>query len=152
MFDVGFAEIFLLALIGLLVLGPERLPGVARTVGGFVRKARMSWVSLRNTIESELAEADISAPIKKTSEELKQIGRELAEADLSTPIKKTSEELKQIGKKLTEAPAFKSEIPGTDHLKTDNENSETAGPDPVSAEDLKLEPLPEPDSKNPENV
>ena len=96
MFDVGFAEIFLLALIGLLVLGPERLPGVARTLGGFVRKARMSWVSLRNTIESELAEAD-----------------------LSKPIKKTSEELKQIGKKLTETPAFKSETQKTDHLKAD---------------------------------
>lgn len=80
MFDIGFAEIFLLALIGLLVLGPERLPAVARTVGGFVRKARMSWVSLRNTIESELAEADLAAPIKQTSEELKQIGRELSDA------------------------------------------------------------------------
>jgi sec-independent protein translocase protein TatB len=79
MFDVGFAEIFLLALIGLLVLGPERLPGVARTVGGFVRKARASWISLRNTIESELAEADISAPIKKTSEELRQIGKDLTD-------------------------------------------------------------------------
>ena len=64
MFDVGFAELFLLALIGLMVLGPERLPGVARTLGEFVRKARASWVSLRNTIETELAEADIAAPIK----------------------------------------------------------------------------------------
>jgi sec-independent protein translocase protein TatB len=79
MFDVGFAEIFLLALIGLLVLGPERLPGVARTVGGFVRKAKTSWISLRRTIEAELAEADISAPIKQTSEELKQIGKDLAD-------------------------------------------------------------------------
>jgi sec-independent protein translocase protein TatB len=79
MFDVGFAEIFLLALIGLLVLGPERLPGVARTVGGYVRKARSSWISLRNTIESELAEADLSAPIKQTSEELKKIGKDLAD-------------------------------------------------------------------------
>ena len=79
MFDVGFAEIFLLALIGLLVLGPERLPGVARTVGGFVRKARTSWISLRNTIESELAEADLSAPIKKASEEFKQIGKDLTD-------------------------------------------------------------------------
>ena len=79
MFDVGFAELFLLALIGLLVLGPERLPGVARTLGGFVRKARASWISLRNTIQSELNEADISAPIKKTSEELKQIGKNLAD-------------------------------------------------------------------------
>jgi len=79
MFDVGFAELFLLALIGLLVLGPERLPGAARTIGGYVRKARSSWISLRNTIESELAEADISSPIKQTSEELKKIGRDLAD-------------------------------------------------------------------------
>lgn len=80
MFDVGFAEIFLLSLIGLLVLGPERLPGVARTIGGFVRKARASWTSLRRTIESELAEADISEPIKKASDEFKQIGKNLADA------------------------------------------------------------------------
>ena len=86
MFDVGFAEVFLLAVIGLLVLGPERLPGVARTLGGFVRKARMSWISLKNTIEAEMAEADLSRPIKKASEELKQIGRELSE----TPAFKTA--------------------------------------------------------------
>ena len=91
MFDVGFAEIFLLALIGLLVLGPERLPGVARTVGGFVRKARMSWVSLRNTIEAELAEADIAEPIKKTSEELKQIGKDLSESSAFNSEKFTFE-------------------------------------------------------------
>ena len=91
MFDVGFAELFLLALIGLLVLGPERLPGVARTVGGFVRKARMSWVSLRNTIESELAEADLAEPIKKTSEELKQIGKNLTESPAFNSEKLTLE-------------------------------------------------------------
>jgi sec-independent protein translocase protein TatB len=79
MFDVGFAELFLLALIGLLVLGPERLPAVARTVGGFVRKARASWVSLRNTIELELAEADVSEPIKKAREEFRQIGKDLTD-------------------------------------------------------------------------
>ena len=91
MFDVGFAELFLLALIGLVVLGPERLPGVARTVGGFVRKARSSWISLRNTIQSELDEADISAPIKKASAELK----------------KTSAELKKIGKDLADSQGLK---------------------------------------------
>lgn len=79
MFDVGFAELFLLALIGLLVLGPERLPGVARTLGGFVRKARASWFSLRNTIQAELEEADISAPIKQASEEFKKIGKDITD-------------------------------------------------------------------------
>lgn len=78
MFDVGFAELFLLALIGLIVLGPERLPAVARTIGGFVSKARASWVSLRNTIEAELAEADISAPIKEAGEEFRRIGKDLS--------------------------------------------------------------------------
>ena len=90
MFDVGFAELFLLALIGLLVLGPERLPGVARTIGGYVRKARSSWISLRNTIEAELAEADIAKPIKQTSEELKQIGKDLADMSAYTPEKRES--------------------------------------------------------------
>ena len=79
MFDVGFAELFLLSLIGLLVLGPERLPRVARTLGGYIRKARASWVSLRNTIEMELAEADISEPIKKANEEFRKIGQDLAD-------------------------------------------------------------------------
>jgi sec-independent protein translocase protein TatB len=96
MFDVGFTEIFLLALIGLLVLGPERLPGVARTVGGFVRKARASWVSLRNTIETELAEADIAAPIKKTSDELKKIGKDLADMQGFDLDKRKSETIKPI--------------------------------------------------------
>jgi len=90
MFDVGFAELFLLALIGLLVLGPERLPGVARTLGGFVRKARTSWNSLRNTIESELAEADISASIKQAHEGLKSIGKELSDISDFTPEKRKS--------------------------------------------------------------
>jgi len=91
MFDVGFAELFLLALIGLLVLGPERLPGVARTIGGFVRKARTSWISLRNTIESELAEADITDPIKQARDELKRIGEDLPDIPGFTPENRESE-------------------------------------------------------------
>ena len=91
MFDVGFTEIFLLAVIGLLVLGPERLPAVARTLGGFVRKARMSWISLRNTIEAEMAEADLSKPIKQTSDELKQIAKDLSEASVIKPDKPKAE-------------------------------------------------------------
>ncbi len=77
MFDVGFSELFLLALIGLIVLGPERLPAVARTLGGFMRKARLSWISLRNTIESELDEADIAAPIKQAGEELRRFAKDM---------------------------------------------------------------------------
>lgn len=80
MFDVGFAELFLLSIIGLLVLGPERLPAVARTLGGWVRKARTSWYSLKRTVEAELAAAEAAEPIKQAAEELKDVSRQLGEA------------------------------------------------------------------------
>ena len=71
MFDVGFAELLLLSLIGLLVLGPERLPRVARTLGGLVRKARSSWISLRQSIDAELRAEDLKEPLKHFENEIK---------------------------------------------------------------------------------
>ncbi len=98
MFDVGFAEIFLLGVVGLLVLGPERLPAVARTLGGLMRKARASWSSLRSTIEAELAEADIAKPIKEIGDEIKQIGKDLKPdlPDMNSILKPESRSSKKI--------------------------------------------------------
>ncbi|MGA9421304.1 MAG: twin-arginine translocase TatA/TatE family subunit, partial [Rhodanobacteraceae bacterium] len=42
MFDIGFSEIALIAVTALLVLGPERLPRAARTLGALLRRARSS--------------------------------------------------------------------------------------------------------------
>lgn len=89
MFDVGFAELFLLSLIGLLVLGPERLPAVARTLGQFMRKARSSWYTLKRTIESELAEADVAEPVKAAQKELKELSQQVS--DLSPDADPSSE-------------------------------------------------------------
>lgn len=79
MFDVGFAELFLLSIIGLLVLGPERLPAVARTLGGFMRKARASWNSLKRSIESEMGTADVTNPMRAAQEHLEAMQRKLNE-------------------------------------------------------------------------
>lgn len=79
MFDVGFAELFLLSIIGLLVLGPERLPAVARTLGGFVRKARASWYSLKRTIDNEMAIADVKEPIRAAQDHLEAMQRKMNE-------------------------------------------------------------------------
>lgn len=79
MFDVGFTEIFLLAVISLMVLGPERLPKVARTVGGFVRKARTSWFALRRTLEAELSAAEMNQSIQSVKRELDEVSSQLNE-------------------------------------------------------------------------
>jgi len=71
MFDVGFAEILLLSLVGLLVLGPERLPRVARTLGGMARKARSSWLNLKRSIEAEMRAEELQKPLKNFQEEFK---------------------------------------------------------------------------------
>ena len=54
MSGIGGTEFILLCLIGLMILGPERLPRVARKVGGWVGKARQMTRTLRRQLEEEL--------------------------------------------------------------------------------------------------
>jgi sec-independent protein translocase protein TatB len=59
MFDVGFWELAVIAVIGLLVLGPEKLPRAARTAGLWVGKARKAATSMKREIEKELDTEDL---------------------------------------------------------------------------------------------
>ena len=51
MFDIGFSELLLVFVIGLIVLGPQRLPVAVKTVVGWIRTLR----SLATTVQNELA-------------------------------------------------------------------------------------------------
>lgn len=62
MFDVGFFELVLLFVIGLLILGPERLPRVATQIGRWVGRARRTATQLRHQIEREVALNDLRKP------------------------------------------------------------------------------------------
>lgn len=72
MFDIGFAELVLLAMVALLVLGPERLPGVARALGGLSRKARSSWLNLKRSIEAEMRAEELKKPLQQFQDEIKK--------------------------------------------------------------------------------
>lgn len=54
MFEVGFTELVLLMVIGLLVLGPERLPKVAGQLGKWAGRARRTLADLRHQLEREV--------------------------------------------------------------------------------------------------
>jgi sec-independent protein translocase protein TatB len=79
MFDVGFVELLIIGVVALLVLGPERLPAAARTVGGLLRKARHSWNTLRGEFEREFAAEEIKRSIGNTARQL-DLGADLRKA------------------------------------------------------------------------
>src|SRR6187551_3166034 len=82
MFDVSFVELMVIGVVALLVLGPERLPGAARTVGAMVRRARNSWTSVKSEIERELAAEEMKKTLRDTAKPLDlagEIRREAAE-------------------------------------------------------------------------
>ena len=64
MFDIGFSELFLVAIVALLVLGPERLPKAARFAGLWVRRARAQWYSVKSELESELADDELRRSLR----------------------------------------------------------------------------------------
>lgn len=71
MFDVSLVELAVIALVALLVLGPEKLPRAARTVGLYMRRARQSWYSVRADIERELAADELKRSLKQTEESIR---------------------------------------------------------------------------------
>jgi sec-independent protein translocase protein TatB len=77
MFDIGFSEIFVIAIVALLVLGPERLPKAARFTGLWVRRARAQWYSVKSELENELAADELKRSLKQTQESLREAQQEL---------------------------------------------------------------------------
>ena len=64
MFEFGFGELVLVFMIGLLVLGPQRLPKVAAEIGKWVGRARRTATQLRRQLEREIELADLEAQQK----------------------------------------------------------------------------------------
>ena len=62
MFDIGPGELVLVAIIGLLVLGPQRLPKVAAEIGKWVGRARRTATQLRRQLEREIEISEIEKP------------------------------------------------------------------------------------------
>ena len=83
MFGISGGELFFIAIIALIVLGPERLPKVARMAGMWVRRARTQWNSVKDELERELAAEelkrslhDAQSAIQDTEQRIRDSGAE----------------------------------------------------------------------------
>jgi len=64
MFDIGFSELMLVGIMALIILGPERLPKAARTVGLLVGKVRRTMSGIQQEIEQEVRNQEIREKLK----------------------------------------------------------------------------------------
>jgi len=71
MFDIGFAELIIIAVVGLLVIGPERLPGTVRTVTAWLNRFKRSFNDIKQEVKQELHNDAVLQELRKTGEQLK---------------------------------------------------------------------------------
>lgn len=71
MFDVGFSELVVCFLVALIVLGPQRLPQLARTLGHWTGRARSYVRTLTAELERESAGANVMREIREAGEVLR---------------------------------------------------------------------------------
>ena len=88
MFDIGFSELLLIAVVGLLVLGPERLPTAVRTASLWIGRLRRQFTEIRAEVEREIGADEIRAQLR--NEEIMDQLRESREV-----IESTSREIRQ---------------------------------------------------------
>src|SRR5690554_903105 len=122
MFDIGFLELLVVGVVGLLVLGPERLPRAARTAGLWLGKIKRSVSNMQREINSQLE-----------AEELRQKLKE-QQTKLDESLNKAKRDVESIAEPT---PSSQGKTEATSD-KTAAETAESTTPPPVSRLDTAL--------------
>jgi sec-independent protein translocase protein TatB len=109
MFDMGFTEVVLIGIVALVVIGPERLPGVAITVGKYVGRLKRFVTNVRTDVESEFKTDEIRKLLAAQQEELSSLKDVVSEAkkglDMSGVAKSIDDSMSSVlGTSETEKP------------------------------------------------
>ncbi len=96
MFDIGFTELLLVAVVTLLVIGPEKLPETLRTLGLWLGRLRRSFVAVKSEIEREIGMDDVRRQLHNEAimDEMKRIEKEVKNT-VHAPIAATESRLAQ---------------------------------------------------------
>ena len=109
MFDVGFAELVLIAVVGLLVIGPEQLPDTIRTLSAWLNKIRRSYNDIRMEVQQELHNESILKELRDTSEYIKNESEEIENA--------IGKQYGELSSQLSEFPSVKADNTAADSIK-----------------------------------
>ena len=93
MFDVSFSELLVIAVVALLVIGPERLPKVARTVGAFTGRMQRYMTQIKEEVNREMRFEEL----QKLQQEIKQsVEQEASALQASIHAPSSPEKIKRV--------------------------------------------------------
>jgi sec-independent protein translocase protein TatB len=87
MFDIGWSELALIAVVALIAIGPKELPGVLRTVGQWMGKARRMASEFQGQFQEAMREAEM-ADLKQSFDEVREAAKGLAGGGIMTSLQK----------------------------------------------------------------
>ncbi|MEQ4924227.1 Sec-independent protein translocase protein TatB [Proteus hauseri] len=120
MFDIGFSQLLLVMVIGLVFLGPERLPVAVKTIAGWVRALRSLAANVQNELTQELKLQELQESLKKVEEKANL-------QSLSPELKASMDELKEAAQSLKQT----YQAPTTpDSTKEQSVKTDSAGSSP----------------------
>lgn len=134
MFDIGFFELVVVAIVALVVLGPERLPHAVRMTGAFIGKARRLMMNVREEFEREVELAEMHQRLKEQLE--KAAGLEEARKTLEETRKTLKEAQSILGRDV----ADKLPAPAAESAPAPSETAPIAADKPASDSDTPHEP------------
>ena len=100
MFDMGFTEMMLIGIVALIVIGPERLPGVARTAGKYFGRLKRFMTTVKADVEQELRADELREILAKQQQELDSLKGTITEA--GKEIEKEASALQQSGEEMVD--------------------------------------------------
>lgn len=133
MFDFGFWELILVMIVALLVVGPERLPGLARQAGLWAGKAKRFVNSVRSDIEREIRADDLKKMLNQQQNEIQELKGMIAEthSQVKTEIDQTEDLVKTVEHQLKSKPSSIHPNPQqgqeSPSVKTDNDAEQSKG-------------------------
>src|ERR1700747_628633 len=87
MFDIGWSEFVLIAVVALIAIGPKELPGVLRTVGQWMGKARKMAAEFQSQLQEAMGEAEM-ADLKKSFDEVREAASGFRGGNIMTSLQK----------------------------------------------------------------
>ena len=140
MFDIGWSEIAVIAVVALIAIGPKELPGVLRMVGQWMGKARKMASEFQGQFQEAMREAEM-ADLKKSFDEVKEAASGFTGGNIMTSLQKdvtSALRIDDVDKPMDPQAAPAVEAPATSNIDAQATSSDAptipTTPEPPTAE------------------